>query len=215
MPARFHDRREAGRFLGELLAAHAGAPGLIVMALPPGGVPVAAEVAHRLGASLDLLVVRELGLPCRQDLALGAIAPAGVCVLDDAVIERLDIESDAIGAVRRHEEGERARREERYRGRRPPPELRRRPVIVVDDGSGSGSALLAAVKYLQHQDAGRVIVAAAVLAPGTLQSLQAAGVEVIAGMVSAGPAGPAREIADCSPVADAEVRRLLEAEAVV
>ena len=133
-PGLFRDRREAGRLLAEKLAAYANRPDVLVLALPRGGVPVAYEVARGLGTPLDVFVVRKLGVPGYEELAMGAIATGGVRVLNDQLVERLGIGDQAIEAIAARERQELERRERLYRGDRPPPDVRGRTVTLVDDG---------------------------------------------------------------------------------
>src|SRR5919197_6376848 len=130
----FRDRREAGRLLAAKLAAYANRPDVLVLALPRGGVPVAAEVARRLGAPLDVYLVRKLGVPGHEELALGAIASGGTIVLNDDVVGGLAIPASVIDALVRQERDELARRERVYRGDRPIPDVTGRVLILVDDG---------------------------------------------------------------------------------
>jgi predicted phosphoribosyltransferase len=120
-PGLFRDRREAGRLLAAKLSAYANRPDLLVLALPRGGVPVAYEVARALGAPLDVFVVRKLGVPGYEELAMGAVAPGGVRVLNEEIVERLGIPNHLIDAVAEREQQEMSRRERLYRGGRPPP----------------------------------------------------------------------------------------------
>ncbi|MDB6088609.1 MAG: putative phosphoribosyl transferase, partial [Gammaproteobacteria bacterium] len=130
----FRDRREAGRLLAKELAAFANRPDVIVLALPRGGVPVGFEVARALGAPLDLFLVRKLGVPGYEELAMGAVASGGLRVLNDKVVKTLRIPDHVIESVVAKEEKELARRERLYRGGRPLPDLTGRTVILVDDG---------------------------------------------------------------------------------
>jgi predicted phosphoribosyltransferase len=138
------DRREAGRQLAEKLTAYANRPDVLVLALPRGGVPVAYEVARTLGAPLDVFVVRKLGVPGYEELAMGAVATGGVRVLNDQLVERLGIPAPLIDAVAARESQELARRERLYRGGRPPPDVGGRTVILVDDGLATGATMHAA-----------------------------------------------------------------------
>src|SRR3977135_4362197 len=149
-PGLFRDRREAGRLLAEKLAAYANRPDVLVLALPRGGVPVAYEVARVLGAPLDVFVVRKLGLPGYEELAMGAVATGGVRVLNDQLVERLGIPEHLIGAMTTRKLKELARRERLYRGGRPPPDVRGRTVILVDDGLATGATMRAAVMGLRQ-----------------------------------------------------------------
>src|ERR1700737_1004145 len=133
-PKRFRDRREAGQVLAAKLAPYANRLDVVVLALPRGGVPVGYEVARALRAPLDVFVVRKLGVPGYEELAMGAVATGGVRVLNDQLVERLGIPGQMIDAVAARERQELARRERLYRGGPSPPDPPRRPVILVDDG---------------------------------------------------------------------------------
>src|SRR5207302_668131 len=128
--SRYQDRRHAGRVLAAALREYAGRPDVIVLALPRGGVPVAYEVATRLGLPLDVFVVRKLGVPGHEEFAMGAIATGGVRVLNEELARTLGMPERVLDAVAAREQQELARRERLYRGQRPPPEVRRRPVIL-------------------------------------------------------------------------------------
>ena len=158
-PGLFRDRRDAGRLLADKLAAYANRPDVIVLALPRGGVPVAYEVARRLVAPMDVFVVRKLGVPGHEELAMGAVATGGVCVLNDQLVERLGIPEQMIDAVAARERQELARRERLYRGGRPPPDLRGRTVILVDDGLATGATMFAAIEALRKLNPARIVVA--------------------------------------------------------
>src|SRR6516225_288489 len=129
----FRDRREAGRLLAAMLAAYANRPDVLVLALPRGGVPVAYEVAHALGAPLDVFLVRKLGVPGYEELAMGAVATGGVRVLNDEIVRGLGIVEHVIDVAVAREMEELARREQLYRGGSPPPDVAGRTVILVDD----------------------------------------------------------------------------------
>ena len=164
-PGLFRDRREAGRRLAERLTAYANRPDVLVLALPRGGVPVAYEVARALGAPLDVFVVRKLGVPGYEELAMGAVATGGVCVLNHQLVERLGIPEQVINAVAARERQELARRERLYRGGRPPPDVRGRTVILVDDGLATGATMHAALEALRQQNPARIVVAVPVASP--------------------------------------------------
>src|SRR5437867_8589405 len=152
MERAFANRTEAGRLLAEKLVQYAGRDDVIVLGLPRGGVPVAYEVAHRLGAPLDVFVVRKLGVPGHEELAMGAVATGGVRVLNDQLVEQLGISDQMIDAVAARERQELARRERLYRGGRPPPDVRGRTVILVDDGLATGATMYAAVEALRKRN---------------------------------------------------------------
>jgi putative phosphoribosyl transferase len=170
----FRDRVTAGR---ELAAAVAALPHLvdpIVLALPRGGVPVAGEVALRISATLDVLVVRKLGAPGEEELALGAVATGGVEVLNDDLIWEVGPTHAELDVIRRRETDEVERRSTQYRGHRPWPSLAGRSVIVVDDGVATGATMLAAIAALRAQDPGEVIVAVPVAPEDACRRLRAA-----------------------------------------
>jgi putative phosphoribosyl transferase len=156
---RFHDRRDAGQRLAQRLTSYAGCDDVLVLGLPRGGVPVAFEVARALGAPLDVFLVRKLGVPGREELAMGAIATGGVRVLNPEVVGPLEIPDEVIDAVAAEERDELERRQRAYRDDRPPPDVRGRTVILVDDGLATGSTMRAALAALRQQQPARVIVA--------------------------------------------------------
>ncbi|HXC17993.1 MAG TPA: phosphoribosyltransferase [Holophagaceae bacterium] len=172
MPRRFKDRIEAGRLLGEALKAYAGRGDVTVLGLPRGGVPVAAEVARALGASMDVCLVRKLGAPGHEELAMGAIASGGVRVLNEDVIRSLGISARALEAEAAREGAELARRERLYRGGRPPLDVRGRTAILVDDGVATGATMLAAVRALRQMGPAAILIAVPVAPPSTLAELE-------------------------------------------
>jgi putative phosphoribosyl transferase len=178
-PRVFRDRTEAGRVLAQQLAAYAGRSGVAVLALPRGGVPVGYEVAQTLHAPLDVFVVRKLGVPGHEELAMGAVATGGVRVLNEPIIRALDIPQHVVDAVARWEEEELRRREQVYRGDRPPPDVRGRTAILVDDGLATGSTMLAAVKALRQMQPSRIVVAVPVASRDTCQVLETEVDEVV------------------------------------
>jgi len=145
----FRDRRDAGRLLAAKLGTYANRPDVLVLALPRGGVPVAAQVSRALGAPLDVFLVRKLGIPGHEELAMGAIATGGVRVLNDEIIRALSIPDRVIDAVADQEAQELARRERLYRGAGPPLDVRGRTVVLVDDGLATGATMHAAVRALR------------------------------------------------------------------
>jgi predicted phosphoribosyltransferase len=170
---RFRDRIEAGQLLGRELAARLGAiDDTIVLALPRGGVPVGYEVAKALGTPLDVFIVRKLGIPGHEELAMGAIASGGVRVLDRDVLDYARITPQQLDAVAAREERELARREAEFRGNRPPIDVRGRSVIIVDDGLATGSTMRAAVQALRAMQPKRVIVAVPVGAAQTCEDFR-------------------------------------------
>ena len=163
----YRDRTEAGKYLAAQLSHYADRDDVLVLALPRGGVPVAFEVAKALRAPLDIFLVRKLGIPGHEELAMGAIATGGVRVLNDEVVEYLRIPSRVIDSVAADELRELERREQAYRGTRPEPEVRAKTVILVDDGLATGSTMRAAAAALRRQDPARIVVAVPVSAPET------------------------------------------------
>ena len=208
-PQPFRNRREAGRKLAEKLAAYANRPDVLVLALPRGGVPVAYEVARALGAPLDVFVVRKLGVPGYEELAMGAIATGEVRVLNDDLVVRLGIPEYLIDAVTAREQEELKRRERLYRGGRPVPDVRDRTVILVDDGLATGSTMLAAVRALRQLQPARIVVAVPVAAADTCRALGAEADEVVCAVTPE----PFRAVGlwyeDFSQTTDEEVRDLL------
>ena len=167
----FHDRGDAGRRLASRLTSLRGQQDVIVLALPRGGVPVGYEVAKSLGAPMDVFIVRKLGVPGHEEVAMGAIASGGVRVLNPSVIRELGITAAQIDHVDAHERRELARREAQYRAGRPFPNLKGATAVLVDDGIATGATMAAAIAAVRQQGAGRVVVAAPVIARGALQIL--------------------------------------------
>ncbi len=155
----FLDRRQAGQVLADRLRTHASRHDVVVLALPRGGVPVAAEVSALLQAPLDVFVVRKLGVPGHEELAMGALATGGVRVLNDDVIAHLSIPPAAIDQVTAREQRELERRERLYRGDRPPLDVRDRVAILIDDGLATGSTMRAAVRAVRPRGPAEVLVA--------------------------------------------------------
>jgi predicted phosphoribosyltransferase len=206
---RFRDRREAGRLLGAHLSAYANLPDVLVLALPRGGVPVAAEVARALGAPLDVFVVRKLGVPGHEEYAFGAIATGGVRVLSEDVVRALRIPDRVIDAVAAREQEELARRERVYRGDRPPLDARGRTVILVDDGLATGATMHAAIRALRQQQPARIVVAVPTAAPETCDELKAEVDEVICATTPDPFYAVGLWYEDFSQTTDEEVRELL------
>ena len=209
MKTQFFDRTEAGQFLAENLSSYANRDDVLVLALPRGGVPVAAEVAKRLNAPLDVFVVRKLGLPDHPELAMGAIASGGVRVFNGDVVNALRIPDEVIDAVSAEELIELQRREKAYRADRPPVDIEGKTVIVVDDGIATGSTMLAAVSALRQLNAARIIIAVPVVAASTYSEMQRAADEVTAVMVPEHFYAVGQWYEDFSQTTDEEVRDLL------
>ncbi len=171
MSTLFADRRDAGRQLAVRLYSYAGRHDVLVLGLPRGGVPVAYEVALALDAPLDVFLVRKLGVPGREELAMGAIASGGVRVLNPEVIAALRITPQTLDAVTAHQEQELRRRERLFRGARPPFDVAGRTIILVDDGMATGSTARAAIAALRRQQPASIVVAVPVAPPSTCQML--------------------------------------------
>ncbi len=209
MQSRFRDRVAAGRQLAADLAEYAHRPDIVVLALPRGGVPVAYEVARALGAPLDVFLVRKLGVPGQEEVAMGAVATGGVRVLNDSIVRSLGIPREVIDAVTARELEELAHRERLYRGDRPPVDVRGRTVILVDDGLATGATMVAAVRALRQRGPARIVVAVPIAPPETCAALRAEADDVVCTMTPE----PFRAVGvwyqDFSQTTDDEVRALL------
>jgi|SRR5579859_262853 len=170
-PERFRDREDAGRHLARRLSDLAGRKDLLVLGIPRGGVPVAFEVARALKAPLDVIVVRKLGVPGAEELAMGAIASGGVRVLNERVLSEIAVAEEVIERVAARELEELERRERVFRNGRPPHDPQGRTVIVVDDGLATGSTMRAAVTALKQRGPESIVVAVPVGATSTCRSL--------------------------------------------
>ena len=210
MRTRFINRTEAGKLLAKSLSQHAGDPGLLVLALPRGGVPVAYEVARALKAPLDVFVVRKLGVPDNPELAMGAIASGGVRVLNESVVTMLGISPLAIDEVARRELRELERREIAYRNHRPPAAIRGRSVIVIDDGIATGSTMRAAIEALRQLHPARLIVATPTVAWSTAEELRGEVDEFFALITPEHFNAVGEWYGDFSQTTDEEVSELLE-----
>jgi erythromycin esterase-like protein/predicted phosphoribosyltransferase len=212
MNTKFSNRRDAGRRLAVPLAPYAGGDDLIVLALPRGGVPVAAEIARALAHPMDVLLVRKLGVPGHEELAFGALASGGVQVRNGELSRMLGLREDEIEAVVRREKQELERREKLYRNGRPPPEVAGRSVIVVDDGAATGSSMSAAIELLRKQRAGRIIVAVPVAPADTVHRLAEEADEVVV-LATPEPFGSVGEwYLDFTQTRDQEVQKFLAGE---
>jgi predicted phosphoribosyltransferase len=206
---RFADRRDAGRVLAAELRAYAGRADVLVLALPRGGVPVGYEIAEALGAPLDLFLVRKLGTPGHEELAMGAIASGGIRVLNDDVVQWYRIPEAVIDAVAAREERELERRELAYREGRPPVPIAGRVVILVDDGLATGSTMRAAVKAVRRRQPSKVVVAVPVGSPDTCRELGTIADEVVCARTPQQFSAVGQWYRDFSQTSDQEVQALL------
>ena len=205
----YRDRVEAGQQLATKLMAYANRPDVLVLGLPRGGVPVAFPVAERLSAPLDVFVVRKLGLPGHEELAMGAIATGGVRVVNEELVHLLHIAPEVIDAVAAREQRELEHRERLYRGDRPAPEIQGRTIILVDDGLATGATMRAAVTALRQQQPARIVVAVPVAARATCNELKTAVEEVVCATTPEPFYAVGVWYEDFSPTSDAEVRDFL------
>jgi putative phosphoribosyl transferase len=206
---RFRDRTEAGRLLAERLRKYAGRDDVVVLALPRGGVPVAYEVAKALGAPLGVFVVRKLGVPGYEEIAMGAIASGGIIVLDERLVESLGIDEALLERVIAAEARELERREAAYSTGREPPELAGRTVILVDDGLATGATMRAAALAVRRLDPAKIVVAVPVAAEETCDQFRDGVDEIVCEVTPR----PFRAVGlwydDFSQTTDEEVRELV------
>ncbi|HEX9388866.1 MAG TPA: phosphoribosyltransferase [Anaerolineales bacterium] len=207
---RFKDRRDAGRVLARKLSAYKGQTDVIVLALPRGGVPVGYEVALALHAPLDIFLVRKLGLPGREELAIGAIASGGIRVLNNDIIRVLNVPEEVINIVARNELQELQRREHSYRGESSTPDIRDRKVILIDDGLATGASMRAAVIGVRAQHPARIIIAVPAASPEMCNAFEFEVDEMVCGMTPEPFYGLSRWYEDFSQTTDEEVRMFLK-----
>ena len=215
MSSRFRDRREAGRFLATHLDEYSGRGDVVVLALPRGGVPVGYEVAQALGAPLDVFLVRKLGVPGHEELAMGAIAEGGLRVINHQVVRGLRIPESAIEDATRREQEELARRGELYRGDRPPLQLRGKIPILVDDGLATGASMRVAARAVRRHEPKKLVVAVPVAPPETCENLRLEADEVICALTPPLFSSVGSWYEDFTQTTDEEVRDLLERSASV
>jgi putative phosphoribosyl transferase len=209
MEGKFPNRAEAGRALAEKLTAYRGRDDAIVLGLPRGGVPVAYEVAQRLGLPLDVFVVRKLGVPGYEELAMGAIASGNMVVLNEDVMRAVPNSEAILEMVRAREKIELQRRENRYRQDRAAPDLRGRVVILVDDGLATGATMRAAAAALRKQGVAKIVIAVPVGAPETCREIELEVDETICAFMPEFFHGVGQFYEDFSQTTDEEVRELL------
>ena len=209
----YDDRRHAGRELARLLGPYAGRDDVVVLGLPRGGVPVAAEVAHALHAPLDVFVVRKLGVPGHRELAMGAIASGGVRVMNDEVLRRAAVSGTEVEQVVAEERAELRRREEAYRGDRSAVELSGRVVILVDDGLATGASMRAAVDAVRRHRPASIVVAVPVAPIEACRVLETVADEVVCDRTPSSFLAVGHHYRDFSETTDDEVRALLQEEA--
>ena len=209
MEGAFPNRAEAGRLLATKLSKYSGREDVIVLGLPRGGVPVAYEVAQSLRVPLDVFIVRKLGVPGFEELAVGAIASGGVRVLNDEVVRALPNADEIIEAVTQRETAEVQRREHEYRDGRPAPEISGRVVILIDDGLATGATMRAAVKALRQRGAAKIVVAVPVGPPDTCREFEDEADEVVCASAPEFFQAVGQYYEDFSQTSDDEVRDLL------
>jgi predicted phosphoribosyltransferase len=205
----FANRREAGAVLAAELESYKDRGDVVVLALPRGGVPVAYEVAKALRAPLDVFVVRKLGVPGHRELAMGAIGPGGVRVLNPSIVAWYGVSQAAIERTALDELAELRRRERAYRGAREPLEVEGRVVILVDDGLATGSTMKAAVQAIRERSPARVVVAVPTGARETCASMRRLADEVVCARSPEEFSAVGEWYADFSQTSDSEVRELL------
>jgi predicted phosphoribosyltransferase len=209
---RFRNRTDAGRQLAEKLAAYANRSDVVVLGLPRGGVPVGFEVARALGAPLDVFLVRKLGVPGYEELAMGAVASGGGRILNDEIVHGLGISEHEIDAAVVRELQELARREQLFRGDRPPPDVEGRTVILVDDGLATGATMRAAVAALRRQRPAGIVVAVPTASRDTCEALKAEADDVICAMTPDPFFAVGHWYDDFTQTTDEEVRDFLYAK---
>jgi len=205
----YRDRIDGGKQLAARLADYADRDDVLVLALPRGGVPVAYEVAKALRAPLDIFLVRKLGVPGHEELAMGAISTGGVRVINADVVDYLRIPARVVDAVVDTELRELERRERLYRGARAEPDVSRKTIILVDDGLATGSTMRAAVEALRQQNPARIVVAVPVSAPQTCDEYRMGVDEIICASTPEPFMGVGQWYRDFSQTTDEEVRELL------
>jgi putative phosphoribosyl transferase len=205
----FRDRREAGQVLAEELASYRGRDDLLVLGLARGGVPVGWEVASHLGAPLEVFLVRKLGVPQWQELAMGAIATGGAVVVNDSLVRNLGISDEQIAAAIERETEELRRREQAYRGGRPPVDIAGKTAILVDDGIATGASMRAAVRAVRAADPAQVVVAVPVGPASACREIAEEADDVVCATMPPGFEAVGQVFEDFHQVTDDEVREIL------
>jgi len=209
MHQKFKNKREAGQHLAKALIEYEGRQDCLLLALPRGGVPVAYEVAKRLCLPLDILLVRKLGVPGHEELAMGAIASGGICVINHDILQQLFISPAAVEQVTHKEQKELQRREKIYRGKLATPEIKGKTIIVIDDGLATGATAKAAIAALREAEADKIIVAVPVGAVSTCREVSTL-VDKLVCLYSPEPFhGVGQWYVDFSQTSDVEVQTLL------
>jgi putative phosphoribosyl transferase len=215
MRQKFRNRTEAGKLLAAELTEYINHPDVLVLALPRGGVPVGYEVAKALNAPLDVCLVRKLGVPEHQELAMGALAMGGVCVLNEDIVDSLRISPEIIDQVAAVEMRELERRNYAYRGNRPPPKIKNHIIILVDDGIATGATIRAAIATLKKQHPRQLVVAVPIAAAPTCEELQAEVDKIVCVMIAEDLYAIGIWYEDFEQTTDAEVRELLTKQKLI
>jgi putative phosphoribosyl transferase len=213
METRYHDRTQAGCILASMLTTYTNRRDVLILALPRGGVPVAYEVANALHVPLDVFLVRKLGVPGHEELAMGAIATGGIRVINEEVVRSLHIPPQVLDAVAFREEQELERREQLYRDDQPSPVVHNQTVILIDDGLATGATMRAAVHALQVQEPTKIVVAVPVAAYATYRQFRAEVDEIICAQIPEVFSGVGWWYEDFAQISDQQVRELLSLSA--
>lgn len=211
MPTTFHNRRDAGKLLAECFADLRAREDVIVLALPRGGVPVAAEIAHAINAPLDALLVRKIGVPHQPELAIGAIATGDELLLDHDLIAHMEVSADQVEAAIAREGQVLREREEKYRGDRPLPDLRGKVALIVDDGLATGTTMAVAIRAVKRRQPAQVMVGVPVGSPDRLAAIGRLVDRIECVLAPAGLMAVGQFYDDFRPTTDAEVIAALSA----
>lgn len=209
MAQTYADRSEAGKRLAEALQSYQGREGLVVLGLPRGGVPVAVEVARALSVPLDILLVRKLGVPGHEELAMGAIASGGAHVVNQSIIQRIGVPQEQVDQVVNDEEKELERRSRKYRGDKPFPKLKDHSVVLIDDGLATGATMRAAVSAVRQYNPREIVVAAPVAPPDAIETLKQAADDVVCPFTPSNFMGISQWYQQFEQLSDEQVTELL------